>query len=254
MIRIFRIIRQKLAAENKAMAYSRYAIGEILLVVIGILIALQVNNWNEHRKQNIQKNLIVQSLVSDLSADTLMITKALRTLRQDTTEVMSFVSRMSDSHVTLGTLIQIARFEFDPKIYATVTFNDNTLKSLLSTGNLNILDKWMQDEILQLNLLHEDNISRTELNVQAYVNQVVSYEQMYPLSDYGNISPHSKLAGIIWNKVTLEELGTSLNALLSIRNVTDMYAIGQLNNIQEKTKKILSEITNSLIKGNGQNK
>jgi hypothetical protein len=40
MIRFFRNIRQKLAAENKVMAYLRYAIGEILLVVIGILIAL----------------------------------------------------------------------------------------------------------------------------------------------------------------------------------------------------------------------
>ncbi len=52
MIRFFRNIRQKLAAENKVMAYLRYAIGEILLVVIGILIALQINNWNEHRKEN----------------------------------------------------------------------------------------------------------------------------------------------------------------------------------------------------------
>ena len=50
MMRFFRNIRQKLASENKVMAYLRYAIGEILLVVIGILIALQINNWNEGRK------------------------------------------------------------------------------------------------------------------------------------------------------------------------------------------------------------
>ncbi|MEJ2495760.1 MAG: hypothetical protein P8Y79_15690 [Ignavibacteriaceae bacterium] len=48
-MRIFRNIRQKLAAENKVMAYLRYASGEIILVVIGILIALQVNNGNETR-------------------------------------------------------------------------------------------------------------------------------------------------------------------------------------------------------------
>jgi hypothetical protein len=50
MIKLFRNIRKKLAAENKLFAYLRYAIGEIVLVVIGILIALQINNWNEHRK------------------------------------------------------------------------------------------------------------------------------------------------------------------------------------------------------------
>jgi len=50
MIKFFRRIRQRLLTENKFIKYLIYAIGEILLVVIGILIALQVNNWNEERK------------------------------------------------------------------------------------------------------------------------------------------------------------------------------------------------------------
>ncbi len=49
MIKFFNNIRRKLAAENKIWAYSRYAIGEIVLVMIGILLALQVNNWNQNR-------------------------------------------------------------------------------------------------------------------------------------------------------------------------------------------------------------
>ncbi|MDX1591319.1 MAG: DUF6090 family protein [Balneolaceae bacterium] len=51
MITIFRRIRQKLIDSGSVTKYMVYAIGEILLVVIGILIALQVNNWNEERKQ-----------------------------------------------------------------------------------------------------------------------------------------------------------------------------------------------------------
>ena len=50
MIPFFRKIRKKMADDNKPMKYMRYAVGEILLVVIGILIALQINNWNESRK------------------------------------------------------------------------------------------------------------------------------------------------------------------------------------------------------------
>ncbi|WP_340111909.1 DUF6090 family protein [Maribellus mangrovi] len=50
MLRFFSKMRYKLAAKNKVVKYMRYAIGEILLVVFGILIALQVNNWNERRK------------------------------------------------------------------------------------------------------------------------------------------------------------------------------------------------------------
>ena len=48
MLRIFRKIRQRMLPDNKFSKYLLYAIGEILLVVIGILIALQVSNWNEN--------------------------------------------------------------------------------------------------------------------------------------------------------------------------------------------------------------
>ena len=49
MIKIFRSIRKKLIEQDKVRKYLLYAIGEIFLVVVGILIALQVNNWNENR-------------------------------------------------------------------------------------------------------------------------------------------------------------------------------------------------------------
>lgn len=51
MIKFFRKIRQRMFTENKFGKYLIYAIGEIILVVIGILIALQINNWNEGVKQ-----------------------------------------------------------------------------------------------------------------------------------------------------------------------------------------------------------
>ncbi|MDZ7614451.1 MAG: DUF6090 family protein [Flavobacteriaceae bacterium] len=61
MLKIFRHIRQKLIEENKIGSYLKYAIGEITLVVIGILIALQINNWNENRKSAIiEKNILVE--------------------------------------------------------------------------------------------------------------------------------------------------------------------------------------------------
>lgn len=68
-MKIFRNIRQKLASENKVMAYLRYAIGEILLVVIGILIALQVNNWNENRKEEEKNRLLIEQVYSAIKRD-----------------------------------------------------------------------------------------------------------------------------------------------------------------------------------------
>lgn len=69
MIPIFRKIRKNMADDNKPIKYLRYAIGEIILVVIGILIALQVNNWNENQtKKQILKTHLT-NLIQDLKTD-----------------------------------------------------------------------------------------------------------------------------------------------------------------------------------------
>jgi|GEM_PF-476490 hypothetical protein len=65
----FRKIRQQLISENKMTKYLRYAIGEIILVVIGILIALQINNWNEAKNQNKVLNDLLQSIANGVQSD-----------------------------------------------------------------------------------------------------------------------------------------------------------------------------------------
>jgi len=69
MIKFFRIIRQNMIKENKVSKYMLYAIGEIILVVIGILIALQVNNWNEKRAIKEETKLRLSKLIDDLEDD-----------------------------------------------------------------------------------------------------------------------------------------------------------------------------------------
>ncbi|MBD0822715.1 DUF6090 family protein [Aestuariibaculum marinum] len=66
MIKFFRKIRQKLLAEHKFSKYLTYAFGEIILVVIGILIALQINNWNNEKNRKNAEKVIIEQLVEDL--------------------------------------------------------------------------------------------------------------------------------------------------------------------------------------------
>lgn len=66
MLKFFRTIRKKMIEEDNVRKYLLYAIGEILLVVIGILIALQVNNWNENRKIANEEQAILVRLLEDL--------------------------------------------------------------------------------------------------------------------------------------------------------------------------------------------
>ena len=69
MIKLFRNIRQKLLAEGKTANYLKYAVGEIVLVVIGILIALSINNWNENRKAKIQEIKQLKNIQEDILLD-----------------------------------------------------------------------------------------------------------------------------------------------------------------------------------------
>src|SRR5210317_1096357 len=69
MINFFRHIRQNLLMENKTGKYLFYAIGEIILVVIGILIALSINNWNERAKNETILKVYLQNYVEDLRDD-----------------------------------------------------------------------------------------------------------------------------------------------------------------------------------------
>ncbi len=66
MINFFRKIRQQLLGEGKNAKYFKYAIGEILLVMIGILLALQVNNWNERRKIEKDINQLISNFEIEL--------------------------------------------------------------------------------------------------------------------------------------------------------------------------------------------
>ncbi len=73
MIKFFRKIRQNLLSENKTGKYFKYAIGEIVLVVFGILIALQINNWNENLKNKKEEISVLKELLSDSKTNLLSL-------------------------------------------------------------------------------------------------------------------------------------------------------------------------------------
>ena len=69
MLRFFRQIRQRLITEKKITKYVVYVIVEIFIVIIGILIAIQVDNWNEERNNIAQEKLILQSIHRELESN-----------------------------------------------------------------------------------------------------------------------------------------------------------------------------------------
>ncbi|WCO03571.1 DUF6090 family protein [Psychroserpens ponticola] len=85
MIKFFRKIRQNLLMENKTGKYFKYAIGEIILVVIGILIALSINNWNEDRKAKTYEEQVYTQIYKDIKADSLNLSLVIKYYKQKDT-------------------------------------------------------------------------------------------------------------------------------------------------------------------------
>ena len=109
MIKFFRKIRQRLLTENKFSKYLLYAIGEIALVMIGILLALQVNDWNENKKnETIIKNNTVL-LIESLVADSISIVNRKLQIQEDLAVLNENKKRATMPKVKIDTLIKIAR-------------------------------------------------------------------------------------------------------------------------------------------------
>jgi len=83
MIKFFRKIRYNLMEQNKTGKYLKYAIGEIILVMIGILLALQVNNWNQERLNQQRVEGYLKSLVEDLNSDIVQYSFNIKSYAQD---------------------------------------------------------------------------------------------------------------------------------------------------------------------------
>jgi integrase len=132
MLRFFSKIRYQLAAENRAAKYLRYAIGEILLVVIGILIALQINTWNDNRKAIEQEILTAKELYAELNQN---LTYTERTLqfwetRLEKTTILSDTIKWPGVNIDAPSFNLLLKYALAFGNYKPV---DNKLNKILST-------------------------------------------------------------------------------------------------------------------------
>lgn len=95
MIKVFRNIRKKLINVGKTSKYLKYAIGEIFLVVIGILIALQVSTWNEQRKLDKQETLYLSRLLQDAKSDIFIFNSEIERLEKNNETIAKFCNLLN---------------------------------------------------------------------------------------------------------------------------------------------------------------
>ncbi len=163
MIKLFRNIRKKLLAEGKTTNYLKYAFGEIILVVIGILIALQINNSNEAKKDrtrelNYLKNIKNDLLLNNTNIDNFI--KKRETQIQSANTVLKYYEGKP--------LIDLADFSrncLNVYIWHKFYQNNNTFLELTNSGNLAFISN--------------DSIKNSLLNLDALYKELKGEEEHY---------------------------------------------------------------------------
>lgn len=147
MLRFFSKMRYKLAAENRTAKYMRYAVGEILLVVIGILLALAINNWSNMQKLKNANRIYLNKMLVDLNATNERLNILIGTINDTNIQVYGFPS-MNEAVIASDSLLKLTYKGLDKSHFeylvsarffqgnSSLNINDNTFVELSNTGKL----------------------------------------------------------------------------------------------------------------------
>ncbi|MDY2587554.1 DUF6090 family protein [Winogradskyella aquimaris] len=192
MIKFFRKIRQRLITENQFRKYLLYAIGEIVLVVIGILIALQINTWNQKRIAKEDERKILANLKSEFQQNRKELSGAI-TMNEKCMETGRFIMNLIGNDVEKIREIDTDSLLFQGFEYAQFNPSENALADLLQSGRLNLIsDEYLKSLLYQWTRAKkgaEDQFSGLDDKIE---DDLVPYLTLnYPLRDvdsYGRLA------------------------------------------------------------------
>ncbi len=252
MINFFRKIRKKLADDNKPLKYMRYAIGEIVLVVIGILIALQINTWNNERINRIEEKAYLKRLAMDLNRDLNNIQLSIVNYEKKLVLGLDVLDSLGNQNIEYFKNREIVQYSLNhyssdrswlprtmgEKLYAILRINlyyqsDITFQELLSTGKIDIIKNQKLKAAIQEHYLKmtaeqnfQDRIVMTiQTNYRTALNEnSISTLNMETLEDLkGRFTSVSGLVLALENYLNISEaiLGSFMYGENSIKKSTE---------------------------------
>nr|WP_297912035.1 DUF6090 family protein [uncultured Allomuricauda sp.] len=138
MLRFLKKLRQGFLSEGNFSKYLAYALGEIILVVLGILIALQINNWNERRKTDEERKTLLSALLSDADTTQKRLDGALKMTETINNDLLYFLGlvQKSEGTVPIDTLKSYSSSVFQVANFKPAT---STYDTAISTGDIGLL-------------------------------------------------------------------------------------------------------------------
>jgi uncharacterized membrane-anchored protein YhcB (DUF1043 family) len=238
MIKFFRKIRQKLFSENKFSKYLIYAIGEIILVVIGILIALSINTWNQNRLNSNKEYYYLSQLKVELKNQNQEVNKRLERV----TSVMNIIDTLwsdlnkkgrfnpsAELNSNLNRLLSGTNLE----LYTT------TFDELISTGQLTLISS---DSLRTKVLLCYQEIKKSQENIQNNSDNVF-YTEIFPvISSFINFDYPQDMSSLVnQNYLSLKEQSRLAKAIYLNKAVFSAYK-NMLMGIQEEASSTIELI------------
>jgi Family of unknown function (DUF6090) len=196
MLKFFRKIRQDLVATGKTGKYLKYAIGEIVLVMIGILLALQVNNWNNERIRQQEEQAIIAQLIADLKESQKDLEKRITwetEMAQASAKVCHAFWKKNPPNDSIfkHMLRPLGSFTYSPTL--------GTARSLINSGNINIIKS---DSIKNFITTYVEKVDYKVQDIKRYeetyyrkgvelLKQVVPSSSLHPTSYFTEFLNHS---------------------------------------------------------------
>jgi hypothetical protein len=252
MIKFFRKIRYDLMEKNKTVKYLKYAIGEIILVVIGILIALQINNWNETRKIGKVEKEILNVLLEDLNSAKEFSKEYIRS-EQNYLDIIETILH-NDSLKTVLTnsdrtkeYFNKAFWDFEIKFPVINTYSDlKNAGKIAIVQNDSIRDRL---SVLEANIYNLDKLIQDRMNVhQIRIDEIcVEYVNFLPLlkfkmPDYNiSLGPQNDYIEIMAHP--------KVRNLMGIKSVLTNEALGYRKNLHNEIEAIIKLIKTELNEG-----
>ncbi|MCW5898561.1 MAG: hypothetical protein KIT10_04765 [Flavobacteriales bacterium] len=197
MPRIFNAIRQRLLKENRLTRYLLYAVGEILLVVIGILIALQINNWNNERGNRAREVKYLNGLKADLAMDLGKLAEFITDKERKTSSGSLLLKQAPPT--SAAEIRYVDSLSWNVFVWKTFVPSTKTLNELIGSGNLSfitndsiktrVLDLAQRYEGLAVHTAH----MRREYDMYLYDRAMLLVEQV-PFLDWERTLATNKLA------------------------------------------------------------
>ncbi len=230
--------------QGKVWNYLIYAIGEIFLVVVGILIAVQIDDWNESSKNEEIAKSYKSSLVNDLQRDTTMLAKLILDIEQDLIEIESIEKRLSHPLATVDTLFDIVRNESEKYlvIQAFFDFNDNTTEELISSGKMSILGGTLSNKLFVFRQAQNHIAMTSQFLITPYISTVTSFISDYPTDYPTAVIKKGPLYERFWIGIDANRLMTQFNGLNGQKRDYYRLILPALKNIKTQTQDLLKSL------------